>query len=150
LHFPVGPEYHLCRTVRYPIAKEGLVTDFHLNSPASKRVLMLQFPRPLHCSATVQLGALTTRPSLSSMPNKERSSYLGRAFDCFPAFGSARYAAVVSSNRPASRYRAIALRTPSLLSTCGSILHLRQVSQRTVIIPEERACTSTWGRRSPC
>jgi hypothetical protein len=112
---------------------------------------MLQFHRPLHCSATVQLGALTTRPSLPSMPSKERSSpYTGGTFDCLPAWGSARHAAVVSSNRPASHHRAVALRQPSLLPTCESIQHLRQVPQRTCSIPhEEHLCKRTWRRFLP-
>ena len=35
---------------------------------------MLQLHRPLHCSATMQLGHLTTGLSLPSMPSKERCS----------------------------------------------------------------------------
>jgi len=47
---------------------------------------MLQLHRPLHCSATVQLGHLTTGPSSPSMPSKERFSHsAGNAFDCLPA-----------------------------------------------------------------
>ena len=47
---------------------------------------MLQLHRPLHYSATMQLGHLTTGPSLPSMPSKERfSRYASNAFDCLPA-----------------------------------------------------------------
>ena len=47
---------------------------------------MLQLHRPLHYSALMQLGHLTTGPSLPSMPSKERfSRYAGNAFDCLPA-----------------------------------------------------------------
>jgi hypothetical protein len=47
---------------------------------------MLQLHRPLRFSAIVQLGHLTTGPSLPSMPSKERfSHYAGNAFDCLPA-----------------------------------------------------------------
>ena len=47
---------------------------------------MLPLHRPLHGSATMQLGHLTTGPSLPSMPSKERfSRYAGNAFDCLPA-----------------------------------------------------------------
>ena len=71
---------------------------------------MLQLHRTLHCSTSVSLGALTTRPSLPSMPSKERySRYAGDAFDRLPARGSARRFAIVSSNRPASHHRAVAL-----------------------------------------
>ena len=63
----------------------GLVASLHLNSSASRRVLMLQLHRLLHWSATMQLGHLTTGPSSPSMPSEERSLSAGNAFDCLPA-----------------------------------------------------------------
>jgi hypothetical protein len=50
----------------------GLVAVLHLNSSASRRVLMLQLQRTLHGSTSVSPGYLTNSPSWPSMPSQER------------------------------------------------------------------------------
>jgi hypothetical protein len=50
----------------------GLVAVLHFNSSASRRVLMLQLHRTLHCSTSVSLGHLTIGPFWPSMPSQKR------------------------------------------------------------------------------
>ena len=65
--------------------------------------------RPLHFSIPASRH-LTGSPVLAQYAEQEAFFYADAVFDCFPAHGRVRHRIVVSSNRPASRYRAVALR----------------------------------------
>lgn len=119
--------------------------------PASRSVhqivegnLMLHLHRPIHWSATMQLGALTLHPSWPSVPGQERSCFRC-ANTCLPAYQKGTIPPNPQQCLRASfgclaalsiQCNAVSLRQPYLLRTDASVLSLPQVPRHVCSIAQ--------------